>query len=66
MLIKLVNFMCIFTIAMFVSCILLVCLFTPEKTKNGSYTDVYNYWTSDAYLCQNFDAKCENNRIVEK
>ena len=58
MLIKLVNFVCIFIMAMFVSCVLLICLFTPEKTKDGSYTDVYKYWTSDAYLCQNFEAKC--------
>lgn len=34
--------------------IIMVCLFTPEKTKSGEYTNVYKYWTSDAYICENF------------
>ena len=45
---------------------ILMCIFTPHKTKYGHFTDPYKYWTSEAYICQNFDVKCENNKIVEK
>lgn len=39
----------------------LMCLMTPEKTKSGDYTNVYKYWTDDAYLCQNFcNCDCSN------
>ena len=50
----------------FMIAVLFVCIFTPHKTKFGTFTDPYKYWTSEAYVCQNFDVKCENGKIVEK
>jgi len=41
-------------LALLVLLICIVCILTPEKTKHGTYTDVVKYWTSDAYLCENF------------
>lgn len=35
--------------------LMLVCIATPEKTKHGTYTDIYKYWTDDVYLCRNFN-----------
>lgn len=52
---------CVFMVLM-----LFICIFTPHKTKYGNFTDPYKYWTSDTYICQNFDVKCENGKIVEK
>lgn len=37
--------------------IVLICILTPEKTKYNKYTNVYKYWTNDAYLCENFNTK---------
>ena len=34
--------------------IVFVCLLTPEKDKNGNYTQPYKYWTSAAYYKANF------------
>ena len=50
----------------FMVAVIFVCIFTPHKTKYGHFTDPYKYWTSEAYVCQNFDVKCENGKIVEK
>lgn len=36
---------------------LFVCIFTPHKTKYGTFTDPYKYWTDDAYVCANFECK---------
>jgi len=41
--------------------VFMLCLLTPEKTKYNTYTDPYKYWTSDAYLCENFDY-CERSQ----
>lgn len=43
--------------------IMFVCIMTPEKTKDGTYTDIYKYWTDDAYLCRNFNC---NNLVKNK
>ena len=32
-------------------------LITPEKDKNGNYTEFVKYWTSNEYLCSNFVIK---------
>lgn len=37
--------------------VFLLCLMTPEKTKYGTYTNLYKYWTDDTYLCSNFWCK---------
>lgn len=51
---------------LFMIAVIFLGLFTPHKTKYGYFTDPYKYWTDEAYVCQNFSVKCENNRIVKK
>lgn len=34
---------------------LMVCILTPEKTADGSYTNPVKYWTDDNYLQSNFN-----------
>ena len=51
-------------IAAFIMIIMFVCIMTPEKTKDGTYTDIYKYWTDDAYLCRNF--KCDVNLVAKQ
>lgn len=34
--------------------LLMVCLFTPHKTKDGQFTDPLKYWTSEEYYQNNF------------
>lgn len=41
--------------AAFMMLIMFICIMTPEKTKHGTYTDVYKYWTDDVYVCRNFE-----------
>lgn len=31
-----------------------ICIFTPEKTIKGEYTQPFKYWTDDTYFQQNF------------
>lgn len=31
-----------------------ICLITPEKDKNGNFTQPYKYWTDSAYFEANF------------
>lgn len=47
---KVVGFM----LTAFFVLLCLLCFLTPEKTKHGTYTNAYKYWTSDVYLCENF------------
>lgn len=51
-------------LAAFIMTIMFVCIMTPEKTKDGMYTDIYKYWTDDAYLCRNF--KCDANLVAKQ
>ena len=46
-------FSSIFCIVFIIS-ILLVCIFTPEKTKNGEYTNIVKYWFDSEYVDNNF------------
>lgn len=34
--------------------LLILCIMTPEKTKDGNYTNPILYWTSDTYMNNNF------------
>lgn len=52
---KITSFVSGILLGMLIILIVIVCLLTPEKTKDGKYTDVYKYWTDDVYLCRNFD-----------
>ncbi len=50
--------------ALFVFMFMLL-MMTPEKDKYGNYTSFRKYWTSDKYLCENFndlDDYCKNRR----
>lgn len=38
----------------FIFFLILVALITPEKDKNGNYTQPYKYWTDSAYYEANF------------
>lgn len=38
----------------FIGMLMMICIFTPEKTKYGEYTSPYLYWTNDAYFQKNF------------
>lgn len=29
-------------------------IITPDKTKSGEYTNLWRYWTDDAYFTSNF------------
>ena len=40
--------------ALFVFIFMLI-MMTPEKDKYGNYTSFRKYWTSDKYLCENFN-----------
>lgn len=44
------NLFCIFIII----AIIFVCLFTPEKTKSGEYTNIVKYWFDSEYVDNNF------------
>lgn len=44
-------------IAMLMVMVFIMCIITPEKTSFGEYTDPIKYWTSDAYVRNNFDMK---------
>lgn len=58
---KIVSVISFIIVGMFMTIVLAIGLMTPEKTKNGNYTDVWKYWTNDTYLCQNFcDCDCSN------
>lgn len=46
-------------ITAFLIIILGICLFTPEKTKHGTYTNIYKYWTDKVYVCRNFNCPVE-------
>lgn len=49
-------YICFYMIlAIIVMLLFLISFFTPEKTKFGTYTDAIKYWTSDEYMCANFD-----------
>lgn len=41
-------------IAILMVMVFLMCIVTPEKTKEGMYTNPVKYWTSDAYVKENF------------
>ena len=47
------TFGVIFGLAMLLSCILYI--FTPHVTKYNQTTDIYRYWLSDTYFCENFN-----------
>ena len=57
---KLVDFILTLIVGMIVMFILFICLLTPEKTDDGTYTDVIKYWTDKEYVCSNF--KCDANK----
>ena len=44
-------------IALLMVMMLLMCIITPEKTVYGEYTNPVKYWTSDAYVRNNFSMK---------
>ena len=44
-------------IALLMVMMLLMCVITPEKTVYGEYTNPVKYWTSDAYVRNNFSMK---------
>ena len=44
-------------IALLMVMMLILCVITPEKTVYGEYTDPVKYWTSDAYVRNNFSMK---------
>lgn len=33
---------------------LAILVLTPDKTKSGEYTNLWKYWTDDAYFTSNF------------
>jgi hypothetical protein len=33
---------------------LVILIMTPDKTSSGEYTNVWKYWTDNAYFNQNF------------
>lgn len=39
---------------------------TPEKTKYRTYTNVIKYWTSDSYVCDNFDCPVQKEKGVKQ
>lgn len=51
---KLVQIILVMLFGMTLGVLLMICLFTPEKTKYGEYTSPYLYWTSDVYFNKNF------------
>ena len=58
------QIVCGIILAAFIMTIMFICIATPEKTKHGTYTDIYKYWTDDIYLCRNF--KCDANLVKNK
>lgn len=53
---------CGILVAVCILVIFMLCLFTPEKTKHGTYTDIYKYWTDDVYLCRNFECPVKGTK----
>lgn len=43
-----------FIIGLFIGTVFMFALFTPEKTKDGDYTNPLLYWTDDTYVAENF------------
>ena len=54
---NMLSTMCGMLLALLIITIMFVCIMTPEKTDKGDYTDIYKYWTNNAYLCENFKCK---------
>ena len=44
--------------ALFILTVLLI--MTPEKTKQGDYTNVIKYWTNNQYVMDNFKSDIKN------
>lgn len=40
-------------------CAMVGFILTPEKTPEGYYTDVIQYWTSSEYRCGYFNIDCD-------
>ena len=34
--------------------VMFLCVITPDKTLDGSYTDMFSYWTDEDYYQRNF------------
>jgi len=45
--------------------LIIFCFITPHKTKNGTFTDPYKYWTDDAYFCENFNCPKELKGVTQ-
>jgi hypothetical protein len=52
--IDLVGKTCLCVIGAFIVALFLACMMTPDKTKDGQYTNFYQYWTSEEYYQNNF------------
>ena len=54
---KYATYIVLALIAMLMVTVFIMCIITPEKTSFGEYTDPIKYWTSDAYVRNNFEMK---------
>lgn len=43
-----------FLLGWFMVMLVILAIMTPDKDKNGYFTDLYKYWTDDAYFNNNF------------
>lgn len=43
-----------FMLCMMITVLLVLCILTPEKTKNGEFTKPLKYWTDNQYVQENF------------
>ena len=52
---------CVYTVLGIIALLMvrmrILCVVTPEKTVYGEYTNPVKYWTSDAYVRNNFSMK---------
>ena len=53
-LIDIIGKFCIVCMLASIIALFVICFFTPDKTKNGQYTNAWQYWTSEEYYNSNF------------
>lgn len=51
----LVKWLSIITVTCVIMLTIMACMFTPNKTDDGLFTDPIKYWISDTYYCDHFN-----------
>ena len=57
--VEIITYIVVVMMLMVIILVVFMCLFTPEKTDSGMFTNPIKYWMSDAYVCENFKNACK-------